>query len=141
MPTLTVRELMTTDVATLQVETTIDQAAELMRSKDIGDVVVADADTLVGVVTDRDIVVRAIADGRDPRSTTLGSIVSKDLITVGPDDSAADAARLMRDKAVRRVLVVDGRGGLEGILSIGDLAADIDPESVLGGISTANPNN
>jgi len=141
MPTLTVRELMTTDVATLQVETTIDQAAELMRSKDIGDVVVADADTLVGVVTDRDIVVRAIADGRDPRSTTLGSIVSKDLITVGPDDSAADAARLMRDKAVRRVLVVDAQGGLEGILSIGDLAADIDPESVLGGISTANPNN
>jgi CBS domain-containing protein len=141
MPTLTVRELMTTDVATLQVETTIDQAAELMRSKDIGDVVVADADTLVGVVTDRDIVVRAIADGRDPRSTTLGSIVSKDLITVGPDDSAADAARLMRDKAVRRVLVVDGQGGLEGILSIGDLAADIDPESVLGGISTASPNN
>jgi len=141
MPTLTVRELMTTDVATLQVETTLDQAADLMRSKDIGDVVVADADTLVGLVTDRDIVVRAIADGRDPRSTTLGSIVSKDLITVGPNDGAADAARLMRDKAVRRVLVVDEQGGLLGILSIGDLAADIDPESVLGGISTAQPNN
>jgi len=141
MPTLTVRELMTTDVATLQVETTLDQAADLMRSKDIGDVVVADADTLVGLVTDRDIVVRAIADGRDPRSTTLGSIVSKDLITVGPNDGAADAARLMRDKAVRRVLIVDEQGGLLGILSIGDLAADIDPESVLGGISTAQPNN
>jgi CBS domain-containing protein len=141
MPTLTVRELMTTDVTALPVGTTLDQAAQVMRTQDIGDVVVADADTLIGVVTDRDIVVRAIADGRDPRSTNLGEIVSKDLITVGPEDSAADAARLMRDRAVRRVLVVDGQGGLEGILSIGDLAVDIDPESVLGGISSATPNN
>lgn len=141
MPTMTVRELMTTGVITLQVETTIDKAAEEMRARDIGDVVVADADTLVGLVTDRDIVVRAIAEGRDPRTTTLASIVSKDLVTLGPDESAADAARLMRDKAVRRVLVVDDTGGLLGILSIGDLAADIDPESVLGGISLAEPND
>jgi len=141
VPTLTVRELMTTDVTTLQVEVTIDKAAELMRAQDIGDVVVADASTVVGLVTDRDIVVRAVAEGRDPASTTLGSIVSKDLVTVLADDSAADAARLMRDKAVRRVLVLDEEGGLLGILSIGDLAADIDPESVLGGISTAAPNN
>jgi len=141
MATLTVRELMTTKVTALPVGTTLDQAAEVMRSQDIGDVVVADADTLIGVVTDRDIVVRAIADGRDPRATNLGEIVSTDLITVGPEDSAADAARLMRDRAVRRVLVVDEKGGLEGILSIGDLAVDIDPESVLGGISSATPNN
>ena len=141
MPMLTVRDLMTTDVTTLQVEVTVDKAAELMRAQDIGDVVVADANTVVGLVTDRDIVVRAVAEGRDPASTTLGSIVSKDLVTVLPDDSAADAARLMRDKAVRRVLVLDDNGGLLGILSIGDLAADIDPESVLGGISTAAPNN
>jgi CBS domain-containing protein len=141
VPTLTVRELMTTDVTTLQVEVTIDKAAELMRAQDIGDVVVADASTVVGLVTDRDIVVRAVAEGRDPANTTLGSIVSKDLVTVLADDSAADAARLMRDKAVRRVLVLDEEGGLLGILSIGDLAADIDPESVLGGISTAAPNN
>ena len=140
MPSMTVRELMTTDVTTLQVETTIDKAAAIMRSQDIGDVVVADAETLVGLVTDRDIVVRAIADSRDPGTTTLGSIVSRDLITVGPEDTAADAARLMRDKAVRRVLVVDQDGGLRGILSIGDLAADMDPTSVLGGISSAEPN-
>lgn len=141
MATLTVRDLMTTEVTTLPVETTIDKAAAAMRDGDIGDVLVADADRLIGVVTDRDIVIRALADGRDPTTTTLGSIVSKELITVGPDDRAADAARLMRDRAVRRVLVVDDLGGLLGILSIGDLAADIDPESVLGGISAAAPNN
>jgi CBS domain-containing protein len=141
MPMLTVRELMTTDVTSLPADTTLDRAADVMRGQDIGDVVVADGEALVGVVTDRDIVVRAIADGRDPRATTLAEVVSKDLITVGPEDSAADAARLMRDRAVRRVLVVDGNGGLEGILSIGDLAVDIDPESVLGGISSATPNN
>lgn len=141
MATLTVRDLMTTEVTTLPVETTIDKAAAAMRDGDIGDVLVADADRLIGVVTDRDIVIRALADGRDPTTTTLGSIVSKELITVGPDDRAADAARLMRDRAVRRVLVIDDLGGLLGILSIGDLAADIDPESVLGGISAAAPNN
>lgn len=141
MATLTVRDLMTTEVTTLPVETTIDKAAAAMRNGDIGDVLVADADRLIGVVTDRDIVIRALADGRDPATTTLGSIVSKELVTVGPDDRAADAARLMRDRAVRRVLVVDDLGGLLGILSIGDLAADIDPESVLGGISAAAPNN
>ncbi len=141
MPALTVRDLMTTDVTTLQVETTIDKAAAVMRAKDIGDVLVADADRLVGLVTDRDIVLRAVADGRDPAVTTLGSIVSKQLVSVRADDSAADAARLMRDRAVRRVLVLDEDGRLLGILSIGDLAADIDPDSVLGGISSAAPNN
>jgi CBS domain-containing protein len=138
---LTVRELMTTDVTTLQVETPLGTAAQLMRNRDIGDVVVADGAKLVGLVTDRDIVVRAIADGQDPATTTVGSIVSTDLVTVGPDDAAADAARLMRDRAVRRVLVVDDAGTLVGILSIGDLAADIDPESVLGGISAAAANS
>lgn len=141
MATLTVRDLMTTEITTLPVETTIDKAAAAMRDGDIGDVLVSDADRLIGLVTDRDIVIRALADGRDPATTTLGSIVSKELVTVGPDDRAADAARLMRDRAVRRVLVVDDLGALLGILSIGDLAADIDPESVLGGISAAAPNN
>ncbi len=138
---LTVRELMTTEVTTLQVDTPLGTAAQLMRNRDIGDVVVADGAKLVGLVTDRDIVVRAIADGQDPATTTVGSIVSTDLVTVGPDDAAADAARLMRDRAVRRVLVLDEADTLVGILSIGDLAADIDPESVLGGISAAAANS
>jgi CBS domain-containing protein len=141
VPALTVKDLMTTDVTTLPAQTPLREAAQVMRTRDIGDVVVADDDKLIGLVTDRDIVVRAIADGADAETTVVGSIVSTELVTVRPEDSAADAARLMRDRAVRRVLVVDEAGGLAGILSIGDLAADIDPDSVLGGISSAEPNN
>ncbi|OLB79605.1 MAG: signal transduction protein [Actinobacteria bacterium 13_2_20CM_2_71_6] len=140
MAALTVGEIMTRDVVRLQVDTTIDEAARVMRDQEIGDVVVVDNDRLVGVVTDRDIVVRGVAEGHDPRATTLGSVVSKDLVTVRPGDTLQEAALLMRDRAVRRVLVRD-ENGLVGIVSIGDLAVDLDPESVLGGISGADPNN
>jgi CBS domain-containing protein len=140
MDTPTVNDMMTAAVVCLQVETTLDKAALTMREQDIGDVVVADGDRLVGLVTDRDIVVRAVAEGRDPAATTLGSIVSRNLVTVGPQDSLQSAAVLMRERAVRRVLVLDNDQGLVGILSIGDLAARVDPESVLGGISEATPN-
>ena len=139
MPTQTVRDVMTTNVVALPSDTTITEAARTMREQDIGDVVVTDDSVLTGLVTDRDIVVRAVAEQRDPQATTLSEIVSRDLVTVNPDDSVHSAALLMRDHAVRRVLVCDDRG-LVGILSIGDLAEKIDPESVLGGISQAAPN-
>jgi CBS domain-containing protein len=135
-----VDEIMTRDVVRLQVDTTLDEAARVMRDEDIGDVVVVDNDRLVGVVTDRDIVVRAVADGLTPSRTTVGSVVSRDPVTVRPDDSAHNAALIMRDRAVRRLLVCDERG-LVGIVSIGDLAVDLDPDSVLGRISGAAPNN
>ena len=139
MPAATVRDIMTTNVINLQVDTTLDQAAQTMREQDIGDVVVAEDDRLVGLVTDRDIVVRAVAEGLDPTTTTLASVASRDIVAVQPDDSAHAAALLMREQAIRRVLVVEN-GGLCGILSIGDLATEIDPDSVLGGISGAAPN-
>ena len=141
MPVQTVRDVMTTNVVYLPSETTLAEAARTMREQDIGDVVVADGPTLTGLVTDRDIVVRAVAERCDPASTTIGEIVSRDLVTVRPDDSIHSAALLMRDHAVRRVLVCDDEKGLVGIVSIGDLAEEIDPESVLGGISKASPNN
>jgi CBS domain-containing protein len=137
----TVQDVMTTSVVYLPSETTLAEAARTMREQDIGDVVVADGPALTGLVTDRDIVVRAVAERFDPASTTIGEIVSKDLVTVRPDDSIQAAALLMRDNAIRRVLVCDDEKGLVGIVSIGDLAEQIDPESVLGGISKASPNN
>jgi CBS domain-containing protein len=137
----TVQDVMTTSVVFLPSETTLAEAARTMREQDIGDVVVADGPALTGLVTDRDIVVRAVAERFDPASTTIGEIVSKDLVTVRPDDSIQAAALLMRDNAIRRVLVCDDEKGLVGIVSIGDLAEHIDPESVLGGISKASPNN
>jgi CBS domain-containing protein len=137
----TVQDVMTTNVVYLPSETTLAEAARTMREQDIGDVVVADGPALTGLVTDRDIVVRAVAERFDPASTTIGEIVSRDLVTVRPDDSVQAAALLMRDNAIRRVLVCDDEKGLVGIVSIGDLAEQIDPESVLGGISKASPNN
>src|SRR6266542_2841451 len=122
MAAQTVKDVMTTNVVYLPSETTLAEAARTMREQDIGDVVVADDQSLTGLVTDRDIVVRAVAERCDPSTTTIGEIVSRDLVTV------------------RRVLVCDDRG-LVGIVSIGDLAEKIDPDSVLGGISQAAPNN
>jgi CBS domain-containing protein len=139
MAATTVREIMTRDVINMQVDTTLDEAARTMRERDIGNVVVAEDDRLVGLVTDRDIVVRAVAEGMDPTTTTLGAIASREIVAVQPEDTAQTAALLMRDQAIRRVLVVDEQG-LCGILSIGDLATEIDPDSVLGGISSAAPN-
>jgi CBS domain-containing protein len=136
----TVRDVMTTNVVYLPSETTLGEAARTMQEKDIGDVVVADGTNLAGLVTDRDIVVRGVAERRDPDNTTLREIMTEELVTVRPDDSIQQAALLMRDRAIRRVLVLDD-SGLVGIVSIGDLAARIDPDSVLGGISSADPNN
>jgi CBS domain-containing protein len=141
MPMQTVRDVMTSQVVTLPSDTTLTEAARTMREQDIGDIVVSDGENLAGLVTDRDIVVRAVADKRDPEGTTIGEIVTRDLVTVRPDDTVQSAALLMRDHAVRRVLVTDEAKGLVGIVSIGDLAEEIDPESVLGGISKASPNN
>jgi CBS domain-containing protein len=137
----TVRDVMTAQVVTLPGETTLAEAALAMREQDIGDIVVADGAGPAGLVTDRDIVVRAVAERRDPATTTLGEILTPDLVTVRPDDTVQSAALLMRDHAVRRVLVCEEDQKLVGILSIGDLAEEIDPESVLGGISRAAPTN
>jgi CBS domain-containing protein len=141
MPMQTVREVMTSQVVALPKETTLAEAARTMREQDIGDIVVSDGSGPAGLVTDRDIVVRAVAERCDPSTTTIGEILTSDLVTVRPDDTVQSAALLMRDNAVRRVLVCEDDRQLVGIVSIGDLAEEIDPESVLGGISKAEPNN
>jgi len=132
---------MTTTVVYLPSETTIAEVARTMREQDIGDVVVADGPSLAGMVTDRDLVVRAVAEGKDPEATTVGEVMTRELVTVRPEDTIQQAALLMRDRAVRRLLVCDDDQGLVGVVSIGDLAERIDPDSVLGGISSAEPNN
>jgi len=100
---------------------------------------VLDGGTVCGLVTDRDIIVRAIADGRDPRITKLRDICSGDLVTVQPGDHIDTAVQLMRHHALRRLPVVDA-GMAVGIVSIGDIAAQRDPESALARISGAPPN-
>jgi len=119
----TVREFMTEDVVTIESDSPIEDAARLMREYDIGLVAVMDGESLRGVVTDRDIVVKAIAEGRfDER---VGSIVSETLVTVSPDDDVVRAAELMSETDVRRLPVCDGKQ-LVGMLSVGDLATRAD---------------
>jgi CBS domain-containing protein len=120
-------------------ETTLAEAARIMRDHGIGNVLVTWAGRLCGVVTDRDIVVRAVADGRQATVTPVGDICSAGLTTVRPDDDIATAAALMRHRAVRRLPVVEGHRTV-GIVSIGDLAIAHGDRSVLADISKAPPN-
>lgn len=136
-----VGDVMTKQVIYLPADTTLDEAAKAMREADIGDVVVTDGTTLAGMVTDRDIVVRAVAERRDPATTTLGSVATREVVMIEQNSSAADAANLMRDRAVRRVLVCDADRQLVGIVSLGDLAMRLDPTSALSEISEQSPNN
>ncbi|CAL9580932.1 Hypoxic response protein 1 [Streptomyces sp. enrichment culture] len=130
---------MTAGVAAVRPDASLVEAAQLMRAQDIGDVLVADGDLLVGVVTDRDITVRAVAEGADPLTVNAETVCTPDPVCVGPDDEVATAVRLMRRHAVRRLPVVqDGRP--LGVVSLGDLAVSQDPDSALAEISRAEPN-
>jgi CBS domain-containing protein len=136
-----IAEVMTPDPVAMTDAATLHAAAVAMRDRDIGDVVVTKPDgDVCGIITDRDIVVRAIAEGVDPFSATLEDVCSEDLVTVRPDDAIATAVRTMEEHAIRRLPVMDN-GTLVGIVSIGDLAVERDPDSALGEISAAPPNN
>lgn len=134
------RDLMTSDPVVLDVRRTVEDAATTMRDEDIGDVLVSDHGALCGVLTDRDIVARVVAAGRDPATTALGSVCSRELHALGPDDTIEDAVMVLRDHAVRRIPVVDGETAI-GIVSIGDLAVSFDPGSALADVSAAGPND
>ena len=134
-----VNEVMTQDPSTVDAGDTLVEAARVMRDADVGPVLVVDEGRVAGILTDRDIVVRAIADGRDPQSTTVREASSGDLVTLTPDQDLDDAIRLMREHDVRRLPVVqDGRP--IGILALGDLAVERDSDSALADISAASPN-
>ncbi len=136
-----IEDVMTTDPITLSRSASLRQAAQLMRDRDIGDVlVVDDGGDLCGIVTDRDLVVRGVADGRDVDQTALDDICNHEVVSVTSTDAVATAVTLMEEHAIRRLPVLD-RGRLVGILSIGDLAMERDPNSALGEISSAPPNN
>ena len=135
-----VRDIMTPEPRSLTPECSAMDAAQLMRDNGIGDVVVVEDDRLVGIVTDRDIVVRVLAERSDPSAVRLGEICSRDLTTIAPDASVGQAVRLIREKSIRRLPVVEGGGHVVGIVSIGDIAVARDRKSALGAISAASPN-
>jgi CBS domain-containing protein len=117
----------------------VTEAAKVMRDHGVGAVLVVDDGQLKGLLTDRDIVVRAVADIRDPATTLVSEICSPDLVTVAPEDDADTVVRRMRERAVRRVPVVED-GHLVGVLSIGDMALERDERSALADISAQPPN-
>jgi signal-transduction protein with cAMP-binding, CBS, and nucleotidyltransferase domain len=136
----TARDVMTPNPVNVPAEATLTEAARLMRDEDIGDVLVTRDGVLLGIVTDRDMVVRAIADGMDPHTTPIEHCSSSDLMVVDADDQVSDVIAVVRDRAIRRLPVTED-GRLVGIISLGDLARHRDPESALADISAAPANS
>jgi CBS domain-containing protein len=122
-----IRDLMTSNPTTCPPSATVVEAARVMKQEDVGPVPVVEGDRIVGIVTDRDIVTRVVAEGRDPSSTTVADIVSSDLVTVEPDTAIDEALGLMSDNQVRRLPVVED-GRLVGILAQADVARAADEE-------------
>lgn len=134
-----VRDLMTPKPVTLSAASTLVDAAIAMRDFDVGAVIVVDNSQLYGIATDRDIVVRAIANGSYPATTQLAEVCSRELTTLSPSDTVSEVVRLMRERAIRRLPVVEN-GQPVGIVSMGDLASEQEPDSPLADISAAPPN-
>jgi CBS domain-containing protein len=134
-----IRDVMTPNPVTLPATSNLVDAAIAMRDFDVGVVIVLDNGRVCGIATDRDIVVRAIANGIYPATAKLGEFCSRELTTVSPSDSVETAVHLMREKAIRRLPVVEN-GQAVGILSLGDLATEQEPDSPLADISAAPPN-
>jgi CBS domain-containing protein len=116
-----IKDVMTPEVRACEPSATVVEAAKVMAREDIGPVPIVEDGRLVGVVTDRDIVVQVVAAGRDVNSTTVGDIASRDLVTVSPDDNLDDALTLLAERQVRRLPVVEG-DRLVGIVAQADIA-------------------
>ena len=131
--------IMSTDVVALEAGAPLRTAAEVMRDEGVGSIVVTDGGHVTGIVTDRDVVIRAAAEGRDLAATTLGSISSSPVLTVDRETPITDVVRLVRDRAVRRIVVTESGDRPVGVVSLGDLARRRDPGSVLADITGAPP--
>jgi CBS domain-containing protein len=117
-----IEEVMTTRPRSVTRDTTLAQVAELMAAEDVGAIPVVEGDSLVGMVTDRDIVIRAVARGLDPSSTRVSEVSSEDLVTVSPNNDLSDALQLMARYQVRRLPVIDDDNRLVGVVSQADVA-------------------
>ena len=119
-----VHEVMTDRPRVVTPETTVSEAAQLMRNDDIGSLPILDGEQLAGMVTDRDIVIRAVAEGKDPRGMPVREVASRELVTVNADEELSRALQLMASQQVRRLPVVDDDGRLVGILAQADVAVE-----------------
>jgi CBS domain-containing protein len=136
----TVRDLMAESPAKVQPSDSVEDAAKKMRENDVGALLVVEDDELKGIVTDRDIVIKAVAEGDKPGKAKVEDVCSSDTTTIEADASIDDAIAKMREADVRRLPVVED-GKPVGIVSLGDLAIERDEDSALADISAASPNN
>lgn len=123
----TIKDLMTSNPATVDTSSTVADAARVMKNEDVGLVPVVESDRLVGTLTDRDIATRVVAEGRDPGSTSVREVASSDLVTVDPQQGLDEALRLMAQHQVRRLPVVEEDGRLVGVVAQADVAQHADP--------------
>ena len=130
---------MTVAPTTVEAGATVRDAAHAMRDADVGGLLVLEGGELYGIVTDRDIVVRAVAEGLDPAVTVISELSSKNPTAIESDASVDDAVKLMREHALRRLPVVENDQPV-GIVALGDLAVERDSDSALADISASDPN-
>jgi CBS domain-containing protein len=116
-----IKEVMTRDVRACEPNATVAEAAKIMAQEDVGPVPIVEDGRLVGIVTDRDIVIRVVAEGRDPNATTVKEIASSNLVTVSPDEDLDEALKMLAENQVRRLPVVEG-DRLVGIVAQADIA-------------------
>lgn len=119
-----IREVMTPNPQSVDPSTTVAEAARLMRDHDVGSLPVVEGGKVTGVVTDRDIAMRAVAEGKDPQNTKVGEVCSGDLVTIDPQQDLDEALRLMARHQVRRLPVVEEDGRLVGVVAQADIATE-----------------
>ena len=125
-----VRDVMTTRPRAVTSDTPVTQVAELMEAEDVGSIPVLEGEQLTAIVTDRDIVVRAVAKGKDPRGMPVREVFTTEIVTVGPDQDLSDALQIMAANQVRRLPVVDEENRLVGVVSQADVALGAKEKSV-----------
>jgi len=118
----TIREVMTSSPCTIDADKDIAYAAKMLRDEDVGVAPIVEGDQLVGVLTDRDIAIKVVAEGRDPQTTKVRDIASKDIVTIDPQQNLDEALRLMAQHQVRRLPVVEEDGKVVGIVAQADIA-------------------
>ena len=129
-----VKEVMTKLVEFVRPETTVQEAAGKMKDLNVGPIPVCEGERVLGILTDRDIVVRAVAEGRDARTTRVQDVMTRDVVCCTEDDDVKDAARLMKEHQIRRVVVVTANKRLAGIVSLGDIAVDTHDDRMSGDV-------
>jgi CBS domain-containing protein len=139
------RDVMTPHVEVIHPDATLTEAARKMKALDVGPVPICDGDRLQGMITDRDITIRATAEGRDPNTTRVREVMTPDIVYCFEDQDVREAAQIMEERQIRRLVVLNREKRLVGIVSLGDLAtqtdeAELDSEELtetLSGVSTA----